>query len=229
MQVEINIPTGLNEITLKQYQEFVKVKNDNDDAQFIKQKLVSIMCRINLAVVASIRAKDFDDIVGAISRLFDLDCKLQTEIKIADKTFGFIPDLENMSLAEFVDLDETIKDWSTFNRAMAVLYRPITKQDKSKRYLIEEYNGSATYSEVMEHVTMDVVFGATAFFLTLGNECLNLLVDFLEKETSRKDFQTLASQHNLQNDGVGISQSISYLREILQNLMTLQGSHSLNL
>ena len=36
--------------------------------------------------------------------------------------YGFIPNLDDMSFGEYVDLDTYIGDWQNIHRAMAVLY-----------------------------------------------------------------------------------------------------------
>jgi hypothetical protein len=38
MKLEINVPTSLNEIPLKSYQEFLKVQQSSNDEEFIAQK-----------------------------------------------------------------------------------------------------------------------------------------------------------------------------------------------
>ena len=44
MKLEITIPTKLSEIKLSQYQAFLKIAKDNEDAEFLHQKMVQI-CR----------------------------------------------------------------------------------------------------------------------------------------------------------------------------------------
>ena len=53
--------------------------------------------------------------------------------------YGFIPDLDEMSLGEYIDLDNNISKWKTMHNAMNVLYRPINNKVKGK-YNITEYN-----------------------------------------------------------------------------------------
>ena len=54
--------------------------------------------------------------------------------------YGFIPVLDDMTLGEYVDLDENFTDWDKMHKAMSVLFRPI-KLKKGDRYQIEEYDG----------------------------------------------------------------------------------------
>jgi hypothetical protein len=104
------------------------------------------------------------------------------------------------------------------HKAMAVLYRPIKKNGLNGTYEIEKYNGSITYSDVMKHAPLDVVFGANVFFYTLGNELLKSTMTYLE---NNKEIQTILHQHNSEKDGDGIVQSMLLLKETLSNLIEL--------
>ena len=48
MKLEISIPTELKEIKLAQYQAFLKIAKDNEDAEFLHQKMVQTFCGIDL-------------------------------------------------------------------------------------------------------------------------------------------------------------------------------------
>ena len=129
--------------------------------------------------------------------------------------FGFIPNLDEMSTGEYMDLDTYITDWDTMHNAMAVLYRPITNKLGNK-YKIEEYKGSITYADVMKHAPLDVVLGAMVFFYTLGNDLLKSTISYLE---GNQEVQNILTKHNLENVGDGIQVSMLLLKETLEDLM----------
>jgi len=60
----------------------------------------------------------------------------------------FIPNLDDITNGEYVDLDTYIPDWDEMHKAMAVLFRPVIQNLKDK-YIIEDYKGSAKYSDDM--------------------------------------------------------------------------------
>lgn len=216
MKLEISIPTELKEIKLAQYQAFLKIAKDNDDEEFLNQKMVQTFCNIDLKDVAEIRFKDVLEITASLSNMFNVkEHKFINRFKLGGVEFGFIPDLEEMTFGEYTDLDSYIGDWDNMHKAMAVLYRPITNKGLNKTYDIEKYNGSITYSDVMKHAPLDVVFGANVFFYNLGNELLKSTVTYLE---NNKAIQTILQQHSLGNDGDGIVQSMLLLKETLTTL-----------
>jgi len=220
MKLEISIPTELKEIKLAQYQAFLKIAKDNEDEEFLNQKMVQTFCNIDLKDVAEIRFKDVLEITASLGKMFNVQShRFINRFKLGGVEFGFIPDLEDMTFGEYTDLDTYIGDWENMHKAMAVLYRPITKKGLNNTYEIEKYNGSITYSDVMKHAPLDVVFGANVFFYNLGNELLKSSMTYLENNQA---IQTILQQHNLENDGDGIVQSMLLLKATLQDLIESQ-------
>jgi len=222
MKLQITIPTSLKDITLEQYQRFVSIAQNNKDGEFLQQKMIEIFCGVPLNLVPNIPLKDFNDIINLLNNMFSEQHKLQTIFKLGNTNFGFIPNLDEISLGEFTDLDSYLGNWENMHRAMAVLYRPITEKFKDK-YLIEQYNGSHTYSDVMKHLSMDIVFGANVFFYNLSNELLISTLNYLEQN---KEVQHLIDNHNLELNGDGIHLSILSLKAMLEDLMKFQDYHS---
>lgn len=219
MKLEISIPTELNEIKLSQYQAFLKIAKDNTDEEFLHQKMVQTFCGIDLKEVAEIRYKEVIEITESLGKMFDVKShKFINRFKMGGVEFGFIPNLDDMTFGEYTDLDTYINDWEQMHKAMAVLYRPIKKNGLNSTYEIEKYNGSITYSDVMKHAPLDVVFGANVFFYTLGNELLKSTMTYLENSKEMKD---ILLQHNSEKGGVGIVQSMLSLKETLSNLIEL--------
>ena len=219
MKLEISIPTELNEIKLSQYQAFLKIAKDNTDEEFLHQKMVQTFCGIDLKEVAEIRYKEVIEITESLGKMFDVKShRFINRFKMGGVEFGFIPNLDDMTFGEYTDLDTYINDWEQMHKAMAVLYRPIKKNGLNGTYDIEKYNGSITYSDVMKHAPLDVVFGANVFFYNLGNELLKSTMTYLEKD---KEIQNILQQHNSENGGDGIVQSMLLLKETLQTLIEL--------
>ena len=164
MKIEVNIPESLKEIKLRDYQKFVRTCKDSNDELFIQQKMIEIFCGVPLLSVLKMKLSDVEDITNHLNNLFTKQPNLTRKFDIAGLEFGFIPNLEKITFAEYIDLDTYIADFDNMHKAMAVLYRPIVDKRKDT-YSIEEYTGSDAYSEIMEHVSMEVVIGARVFFL----------------------------------------------------------------
>ena len=212
MKVDILIPTTLSDITLEQYQKFLKLDNDeNKNSSFLLHKMIEIFCDLNLKDIAKIKFSSVKNVTKELDNIFAQKPKLKEAFMLDGKEFGFIPTLDEISLGEYVDLDQTLSDWQEMHKAMAVLYRPVTHRDKN-RYLIEEYKGDL-YAEKMKKAPLDAVFGSIVFFYNLNNEYLEITLNSLKKEMNQET-NTVPKQI-LEENGIGINQFMDLLKGML--------------
>jgi hypothetical protein len=218
MKVEINVPDSLNEVTLEQYQRFEKLNTeDNQGSTFLLQKMVEIFCNLDLKDVAEIKYKSVQEIVVHLNKIFDTKHTLIPTFNLRGVEYGFIPVLDDMTLGEYVDLDENLGDWQSMHKAMSVLYRPITFK-KGHKYTIEKYKGM---NDIMKDAPLDVVFAAMVFFWNLNSELIQTILNYLQKEVNNL---TTQQRERLEASGVGINQSMELLKEMLPSLIKLPNS-----
>jgi hypothetical protein len=178
------------------------------------QKLVEIFCGIDLEITLKIKYNDLVKITEKINKVINSNAPHTPRFTLNGVQYGFVPNLDDITLGEYIDLDNYLTSWETMDKALSVLYRPITV-DKGDRYLIEEYDGSK-YSDAMSKSPLSVAVGAMVFFWNLNKELLNHTLNYLQKETA--DNLTLEELKALDLNGVGISQSMHSLQEILKDL-----------
>jgi hypothetical protein len=222
MKTEIVIPTTLNEIPLMNYQKFIKLVEGSNDEELIAQKSIEIFCGLNMKDVLQIKWSDVVGLANHFNELFQQKTDFKTTFKIKDMEFGFIPNLEEMSFGEYVDLDHNIGKIESFHKAMAVLYRPITKKTKDT-YQIMPYSGTEEFSELMKYAPLDIAMAASVFFYRLGNDLVQVTLTSLEQEmTKNKELNTII-QNGLSSisNGDGIILSMHSLKEMLQSLTKL--------
>lgn len=220
MKIEISIPNSLNEVNLAKFQAFhevVELNKDNASDEFLSQKLISIFCSIKLNHVGAMRYTYIAELVDYFTALFNQKHKFINRFELGGVEFGFIPNLESISMDEFIDLDVCLGDWAKIHKAMAVLYRPITKTKKDM-YEIEPYCGASTYSDLMKNAPLDVVLGAKVFFWSLRYDLLQSTLLYLESETR----MIITNYSNSSEVGAGTIQSINSLRVTLQDLKKLE-------
>ncbi len=222
MQVKILVPESLSEITLEQYQKFLKISEENEDSLFLQQKMIEIFCNIELKQVLNIKYKSVTKITTHLNKLFEQKPKFIPKFKRDDLTFGFIPKLDDMTFGEYVDLDTTLTNWETMEKAMGVLYRPI-KLEKDNRYLIEAYQTYDKYD--MKKMPLNVVLGSMVFFWNLSKELINLIPNYLREESLNL---TLQQKQTLEENGIGIQVYIDLVTRTLPSLMRLPNYPSIN-
>ena len=212
MKVELIIPSNLSEISLKQYQKFLKIQETNDDSYFLQCKMIEIFCNLDAKSARLLKLTDADRIVEIINNMFEDKPSLIRTFKIGGVEYGIIPDLDEMSLGEYIDLDTYIGDWQNMQIAMNVLYRPISKKIGDK-YLINEYTLDA--KEKLEEIPMDIVLGSIFFLYNLGIDLSKTMVNYLEAPQMDSLMQEQIFQESM--DGIKAS-SLHSLKTILEDL-----------
>lgn len=214
MQLEVSIPSTLKEVKLKDYQEFLLIENPSND------DLLKCILNINTKELGNIKDKDVDYLINHINKLFDQEHKYIPTFNLNGVSYGFIPNLDEITYGENKDVTSYINEWGNMHKAMAVLFRPL-KQKQGHKYLIEEYEGSHKYSEVMKQMPLSVVLGAMVFFYNLTNELLNYIPSYLEKQLMKEQTKGQISQES----GEAIQNYIHLLKGTLQDLKKLQNFH----
>lgn len=208
--MKIVIPNSLNEITLGQYQEFYKL-NDVEDVKVVERRMIEIFCQVPMKYVNQMKAIDVKEIIQILTSMLENKPSLVNLFKMNGVEYGFIPDLDDMTFGEYVDLDTFIGDTNNLHRAMNVLYRPI-KIKRSGRYQIEEYD-SDKY-ERMLNMPMDAVISSILFFYHLGIDLSQIMMDSSKLKNEKNMMQYLISEEN----GDGINHSFTSLKTMLDDL-----------
>jgi hypothetical protein len=208
--IKLTIPTSLKDITLRDYKKFLDVEKENKDDRFLNAKLIHIFCKISLEKVMLLELSDAEDIVKTISDMFNEKPALVKKFKIGKTEYGFHPELDSLTLGEYIDLDTFIGDWDNMEKAMNVLYRPILVSLK-ERYSIDEYNVE-TSAEALD-MPMNAVMSAIFFLWNLGLELSTVMTNYLDSQETELLTQHLSSQKN----GVGTEQFLHSLKATLDD------------
>jgi hypothetical protein len=212
MKVELIVPNNLNEVTLGQYQEYIKLKDLSETE--LSLKMIEIFCNLKSEQVRYLKATDVRNVVSIIAEMFDSRPSLVNTFKIDGVEYGFIPNLDEMSFGEYIDLDTYIGDWDNIDKAMGVLYRPVEMR-KGNRYHIKEYEAGET--EHLKAMPLDAVLGSILFFYRLGNDLCRIMMNSLEG----KEMEDLQAHLNSEANGVGTQAFMLSLNQILDDLKIL--------
>ena len=233
IELELKVPQKLEAIKLRQYQEYLKIQKENesneDAANFLNSKCIQIFCGLTLKESYNLPVTMFDGVLSQIGKCFEEPTPLIKEFSMTgsngvEVSFGMIPSLDEMTFGEYVDLESFMSDWDSMHKAMAVLYRPI-KYNNNGKYLIEDYDGTDRYWEVMKDAPVNVALGAMVFFYRLGKKLSKYTMDYLQHQQTLQDSK---SDKDLEKSGDGINQFTHLLEEKYQELMKLQRFHYTN-
>ena len=228
-QIELSVPDALSDITLGQYQKYLKIldqnKDDENAAEFINLKTIEIFCNVDFKDVLKIPLSEAEKVLTIINKAFEEKPDIIRHFKLLNVDMGFIPSLERISLGEYIDIENGITDWQTMHKAMAVLYRPVNFKSKEK-YTIAPYEPSDEVSELMKEMPLDVAMSSMVFFYALGMELLKAIPTYIQKNLTEE--QTYLLKQTLAQSGVGINQFTHLLKGMSLDSIRLPKVHSSN-
>ena len=181
---EYQLPDTWADVKLHQYCGLIiRLEKEKDERMAVMMRTIEALTDMTIHQVSRIPYKHLFKIYEHLIKLLKVEPNQELVFKIEakDKTYGFHPDLKNMTMGEFVDLETAMKSpYENMAEIMAILYRPIIDQEGDK-YKIEEYGGVKEEDiEFMKNINMDIVHSASAFFLELNKELEMNLVSYLE-------------------------------------------------
>jgi len=173
------IPTKWAEVSLGKYMDFMA--NYEEEATETQKEIVllSAFTGVPLEKLEQIKKQSLDKAVAEISKLFETPANkdLNLIVEIDGVEYGLHPNLSELKLKEFVDLDMKLEGgWEAMDEVMAILYRPVTDKKKGK-YKIEDYDYRTASKRALlfkDNLSIDTVNGAAAFFLTIGIDYIQI-------------------------------------------------------
>ena len=212
---ELIVPITFDDITLKQWQDFVAEGEDISD-----ERLISIMCNVTPQEVFELPNSVYGQAVSLISILLKSisdEHILNRRFWMGGLEYGMIPNLNEISYGENKDIIAFLGDWKNMHLAMTVLFRPITAGTKDT-YAIEKYDGKLLHQDKMLEMPLSIVLGAQVFFWNLTRELLRCIPSYLERQL-KIAMKDKTQQQLIRKNGEAMMNHIASLKEISEGLM----------
>lgn len=206
--MKIILPENISDIKLATFQRYheLTTRTDLSEYQFNKRK-IEIFTGLKQSDIRKIKRSDYEEISQQIDKALNETVDFKPTFFIKDVEFGFIPNLDDISAGEYIDLSKYGVDVATMHNLMAVLFRPITKKDSFDNYEIIEYEGTKQYADIMKHMPMNIVSGALVFFSSLASELTSYTQRYMEVEQMKANRQA-----NTLKNGDGSQPLTNWLR-----------------
>jgi hypothetical protein len=211
--VSIVVPESLADIKLEDYKKFIALANeDNGDEQALYY-----FCGLTPAQQEGMKKKDRDELTAQLGKVLNEKPPLIQSFKHKGVEYGFHPKLEDISLGEYVDLDEYLKEpYKDAEKVLGVLYRPITKKALG-RHLIEPYDPDKHTGSQFSTLGAHVFLGCLLFFCRIEVKLQIATLQSLGRPQGMS--QHLMPKANSAGSGAGMAQSIKLLEAIYKSLM----------
>ena len=230
------IPTHLSDIKLDHLIEYSK--HDNLSESDLKLKALELLCGIPNDIARLLPSTESDRLVRTLNNTLGELPKERVTFEINGVTYGRIPNLNNISLGEHIDMDTfitplyegEIKHEDAF-KFLSVLFRPIKTHVNGLYSIVDydkEYIERNPWEIMKEHAPSDVYANSVAFFLSLKIELQKTTQLFLEAQKSTQTQQ----EDTFQKIGAGLAVCTTSQKETYLNLtrsaMLMFGLHSIS-
>lgn len=190
MAITITIPKNNAAITLQQFVSYQSGRNEVERVMAATGQ--------SRRVVEGFKMSTLTELINTFDNAIKVGVPMhQQTVVINGVRLGFVPDLNDLTLREHIDLDSYAQeiwkkdsnDYTNLPKLMAILFRPVT-DIFGKYYRIEPYDSERVryYIDVVNLLTMDKVNGALVFFSTivkeLGQSGAECLTEVLTTETT---------------------------------------------
>lgn len=169
--IKYQIPSDWMEVSIGMYQEMTQIPQELTEIDKTIE-IISILSSIPKESLLDLPATDYIKLVEAISFISsDIPDKLLQDWTFEDITYKFQCDLNEMTTAQYIDMDALSKTSDPINlhTLMSVVYRP----ENTK------YNSKDTFKrrEVMKHMPIGYAVAAQAFMTVLDQILSEVSVD----------------------------------------------------
>lgn len=222
MNIEITIPETWSEVKLKQYLDYaksLKPYEGTEDYELVAlEKAINHFCNVSTSQLNALPIENYKGLIGYMTDLLK-DGESSPLIKkfvVGSTKYGFITSLDKMSYGEYLDLTTYFKDmWPNMTTIMSILYRPIV-EESGETYSIKPYNGTDEETEALfsHALTMDIVWGAISFFLSLQRDLSIGMVNYSIQTVTEMIKKDSLLQDTFIKSGADISQ-LQYLQETI--------------
>ena len=142
-----------------------------------------------------IRELALQDVANIMSKVTELQREdkvvLKKIIKLEGKQYGFHPNLEDLTLGEWADIETFMEQGldNNMHNIMAILFRPILEIENDA-YIIDAYNGNiAVRAEKIKKMSAEQVKSALVFFWSFANVLSTTLLSSLKVHLTEKKEQ----------------------------------------
>jgi len=210
--VKVQVPKNLAGIPISKYKKFIAMATEeNGDEQALYH-----FCGLTPDQQERMRVSDKNRLRLILSTALSEKPALVQTFEFKGVKYGFHPKIEDISMGEYVDLDELLKEpYKNAEKVLGILYRPITSK-KFGKYLIENYDPDKHTGEGFDELGTNILLGCMLFFYRLE---IALLITFLR--SSQKEEMTnqpSTDRPSSPKSGAGIAQSIKLLEAISRSL-----------
>jgi len=185
-----NLINSWSDVTLEKWLEVIDLETGSKTEE--AEETIAAFSDMPKKLIKELPLKDVAIIMSKIAELQgEQETVLKKTFEIEGVEYGMHPNLDDLTLGEYADLETFIKNGLENNmpEVMAVLFRKVTERN-GEAYTIEAYDGEiALRAEEMKKMSAGQVQSALFFLSNLGKELLKILPSYLMEQMEKKQEQ----------------------------------------
>ena len=170
---QFKLISSWEEVTLEKWLKLINYSLGTKSKE--AQDTIAELSNIPKDLINQLELKDVALIMSKMAELqAEQNSSLKRVIEVKGKRYGFHPNLDEITLGEFADIETFIKSDIEKNlpELMAILYRPIVEENNDV-YTIKAYDGDISIrAEEMKQMSAEQVQSALVFFWNFVNVLL---------------------------------------------------------
>ena len=197
-----NLINSWSDVTLEKWISLIDLEAGSKTKE--AEETIATLSDIPRKLIKELSIRDVAIIMKKLSELQNRqDTVLTKVIEIDGIEYGMHPNLDDITLGEYADIETFIKGGLEKNmpELMSVLFRPVIER-KNEVYTIAAYDGDITIrAETMKKMSAEQVQSTLFFFYNFVIGFSKIMPSFLIEQTQEKVKQL--QTETLQNAGVG--------------------------
>jgi hypothetical protein len=183
MKKTIRIADSWDDITLSQYQEIAQLDIEDSNKKMIE--IISIITNEDPEIIKKMDVASLSAVLECLewTNKSPDDAVYKPIIKVGDNEYGFINNLTDLTVGEWIDLEHYIADIPQYlDKIIATLYRPLITAVNDKYRILEPYDSNKVEmiaNEIKDVIKITEVYGVVVFFWNTVNASLPIIQDSL--------------------------------------------------
>jgi hypothetical protein len=199
-----NLIDSWSDVSLEKWLQLISAETGSKTKE--AEETIAALSDIPKKLVKELSLRDVAVLMNKIAELqAKQDTLLKKVIEIDGVEYGMHPDLSEITLGEYADIETIIKDGleKKMPEVMAILFRPVTDKGENGVYTIEAYDGEITIrAEQMKKMSAEQVQSALVFFYHFATAFMKATPSFLQERS--QEMKKQLQMETLQNAGVGM-------------------------
>ena len=189
---EIKLISSWSDVNLETWLKLIEFETGSKTKE--AEGTIATLSDMSKQLINQLSLKDVAVIMEKIAEFqAGQNSSLKKIIEIEGVEYGFHPNLDDITLGEYADLETFIKNGieQHLPEVMAVLYRKVTEKTDSGVYTIEKYGGDLTIrAEQMKKMSAEQVQSALVFFYSFVSVLSMTLESYLTKKLKETKTQS---------------------------------------